>query len=139
MELEISVEDLLNKRKIESDRIEFKAGWNPDDIYHSVCAFANDYNNDGGGYIAVGVEEAHGIAVRPVKGIPEYMLDEIQKEMLSYNNMISPPYFPKAIPLEVDGNGFLLLWRERDSSVLTNHQNMLPAKRTRSIIIIFVI
>ena len=46
MELEISVEDLLNKRKIESDRIEFKAGWNPDDIYHSVCAFANDYNND---------------------------------------------------------------------------------------------
>ena len=25
MELEISVEDLLNKRKIESDRIEFKA------------------------------------------------------------------------------------------------------------------
>ena len=27
MELEISVEDLLNKRKIESDRIEFKAGW----------------------------------------------------------------------------------------------------------------
>lgn len=38
MELEISVEDLLNKRKIESDRIEFKAGWNPDDIYRSVCA-----------------------------------------------------------------------------------------------------
>ena len=32
MELEISVEDLLNKRKIESDRIEFKAGWNPDDM-----------------------------------------------------------------------------------------------------------
>lgn len=32
MELEIGIEDLLNKRKIESDRIEFKAGWNPDDI-----------------------------------------------------------------------------------------------------------
>ena len=109
MELEISVEDLLNKRKIESDRIEFKAGWNPDDIYHSVCAFANDYNNDGGGYIAVGVEEKNGVAVRPVKGIPEYMLDEIQKEMLSYNNMIAPPYFPKAIPLEVDGKWILVI------------------------------
>lgn len=48
MELEMGVEDLLNKRKLESDRIEFKTGWNPDDIYHSVCAFANDYNNDGG-------------------------------------------------------------------------------------------
>ena len=109
MELEISVEDLLNKRKIESDRIEFKAGWNPDDIYHSVCAFANDYNNDGGGYIVVGVEEKNGVAVRPVKGISEYMLDEIQKEMLSYNNMISPPYFSKVIPLEVDGKWILVI------------------------------
>ena len=76
MELEIGIEDLLNKRKIESDRIEFKAGWNPDDIYHSVCAFANDYNNDGGGYIVIGVEEEKGIAKRPVKGIPEYMSDQ---------------------------------------------------------------
>ena len=87
MELEISVEDLLNKRKIESDRIEFKAGWNTGDIYHSVCAFANDYNNDGGGYIAVGVEEKNGVAVRPVKGIPEYMLDEIQKEMVDFEQI----------------------------------------------------
>ena len=75
MELEMDVEDLLNKRKLESDRIEFKTGWNPDDIYHSVCAFANDYNNDGGGYIVVGVEEENGVAKRPVKGLPEYMLD----------------------------------------------------------------
>lgn len=36
MELELDVEDLLNKRKLESDRIEFKTGWNPDDIYLSV-------------------------------------------------------------------------------------------------------
>ena len=63
MELEMDVEDLLNKRKLESDRIEFKAGWNPDDIYHSVCAFANDYNNDGGGYIVVGVEEENGVEI----------------------------------------------------------------------------
>ena len=81
MELEISVEDLLNKRKNESDRIEFKAGWNQDDIYHSVCAFANDYNNDGGGYIAVGVEEKNRVVVRPVKGIPEYLLEEDKNVM----------------------------------------------------------
>ena len=82
MELEMDVEDLLNKRKLESDRIEFKTGWNPDDIYHSVCAFANDYNNDGGGYIVVGVEEEDGVAKRPVKGLPEYMLDSMQKDFV---------------------------------------------------------
>ncbi|MCD8123871.1 MAG: ATP-binding protein [Lachnospiraceae bacterium] len=77
MELEISVEDLLNKHRIESDRVEFKASWNPDDIYHSVCAFANDYDNVGGGYILIGVEECKGIAVRPVKGIEDYEIDVI--------------------------------------------------------------
>ena len=71
MELEISIEDLLNKRRVESDRIEFKAGWNPDEIYHSICAFANDFDNIGGGYILIGVEEKNGVAVRPVKGIEE--------------------------------------------------------------------
>ncbi len=109
MELEICVNDLLNKRKIESDRIEFKAGWNPDDIYHSVCAFANDFNNDGGGYIIVGVEEENGIAVRPVKGLPEYMLDTIEKEMIGYNNLISPPYFPQAVRTEVDGKWIVVI------------------------------
>lgn len=109
MELEMDVEDLLNKRKLESDRIEFKTGWNPDDIYHSVCAFANDYNNDGGGYIVVGVEEENGVAKRPVKGLPEYMLDSIQKDMLGYNNLISPPYFPQGIPMEVDGKWIFII------------------------------
>ena len=51
MELEVSIEDLLNKQRVESDRIEFKTGFNPDEIYHSVCAFANDFNNEGGGAI----------------------------------------------------------------------------------------
>ncbi|MCD7763712.1 MAG: hypothetical protein LUI14_11075 [Lachnospiraceae bacterium] len=40
MELEIGIEDLLRKSRVESSRIEFKAGWNPDDIYHSICAYA---------------------------------------------------------------------------------------------------
>ena len=109
MELEMDIEDLLSKRKLESDRIEFKTGWNPDDIYHSVCAFANDYNNDGGGYIVVGVEEENGVAKRPVKGLPEYMLDSIQKDMLGYNNLISPPYFPQGIPAEADGKWIFVI------------------------------
>ena len=29
MALPINIEDLLNKRRIESNRIEFKADWNP--------------------------------------------------------------------------------------------------------------
>ncbi len=110
MELEINIEDLLNKRRVESDRIEFKAGWNPDDIYHSVCAFANDFDNVGGGYILIGVEENNGVAVRPVKGLEEQEIDKIQKEILGYNNTIIPAYFPKVILEEVDKKTIMVLW-----------------------------
>lgn len=102
MELEIGIENLLKKERVEFDRIEFKEGWNPDDIYHSICAFANDYNNEGGGYIIAGVKENEGMVVRPVKGIPDNRLDEIQREMLGYNNKMAPTYFPKVVPVQVD-------------------------------------
>ncbi len=110
MELEISIEDLLKKRRIESNRIEFKASWNPDDIYRSVCAFANDFDNVGGGYILIGVDEINGVAVRPVKGVDEYNIDKIQKEMVCYNNTMAPAYFPKIIVEEVDNRFVCVLW-----------------------------
>ena len=47
---------MLSKQKIESNRIEFKKGWHPVSIYHSIRAFANDFDNLGGGYIIVGVD-----------------------------------------------------------------------------------
>lgn len=54
MALAINIEDLLNKQKIESNRIEFKKSWNPASIYHSVCASANDFNDLGSGFILAG-------------------------------------------------------------------------------------
>ncbi len=110
MELEFDIEDLLRKNKIESDRIEFKKGWNPDDIYRSICAFANDFDNIGGGYIVIGVEEKDGVAVRPVSGIPLDTIDKIQKEMLGFNRKIQPAYYAKLIPQEVDGQNIMVVW-----------------------------
>ena len=49
MALLLNIENLLNKQKIESNRIEFKKGWNPVTTYHSICAFANDFEDLGGG------------------------------------------------------------------------------------------
>lgn len=40
MSIPINIEDLLHKRKIESNRIELKTGWNPDKIYRTICALA---------------------------------------------------------------------------------------------------
>lgn len=110
MALPINIEDLLNKRRIESNRIEFKAGWNPDKIYHTICAFATDLENIGGGYILVGAEEENGIAKRPVKGLAENEIDRILKDMVGYDTKISPPYLSKVSPEEVDGKTILVIW-----------------------------
>ena len=64
--LPINITELLEQRRIESNRIEYKRGWNPMAIYYTICAFANDFENLGDGYIVVGIEEKNGMAKRPV-------------------------------------------------------------------------
>jgi len=49
MEIHFNIEKFLSNRLIEGDRLEFKRGWNPNSIYRSICAFANDFDNIGGG------------------------------------------------------------------------------------------
>ena len=110
MSLPVNITDLLNKQKVESNRIEFKKGWNPTSIYHSICAFANDFDNIGGGYIPVGVEEENGIAKRPVSGVPQEELDKIQHDMVGYNNLIEPFYAPRLSVEEVDAKQILVIW-----------------------------
>ena len=51
MSLPLNIDDLIHQRKVESARIEYKKDWNPEKDLHSVCAFANDIDNWGRGYI----------------------------------------------------------------------------------------
>lgn len=44
----LKIETLLEGRVVEHDRVEYKTGWNPNDIIHSICAFANDYEKTEG-------------------------------------------------------------------------------------------
>ena len=117
MALPINIEDLLNKQKVEDNRIEFKRGWNPDKIYHTICAFATDLDNTGGGYILVGVEQdENGIAKRPVKGLPIDTIDDIMKDMVGYDakitssNLRSLSYNTRVSKEEVDGQTVLAIW-----------------------------
>lgn len=56
MAIPINIEELLRQHVIESTRIEYKSDWNPEPILHSITAFANDFDNLGGGYIVIGVD-----------------------------------------------------------------------------------
>lgn len=110
MALPIDIHALLKGSVIETERIEFKTGWNPEVIVRSICAFANDLNNVGGGYIIVGVEEKNGVAVLPPIGLEASKLDEIQKELLRVCHFIQPDYFPVVHPEKIGDRYILIIW-----------------------------
>lgn len=106
----INLGDLLSNATVESDRIEYKTGWNPDPIIRTLCAFANDFENLGGGYIVIGLEAKDGRPVLPPAGVPANQLDRIQRELLQYCNLIQPPYFPKVSIETIKGKKLVVLW-----------------------------
>ena len=110
MALPINIDLLLTGETVEWDRIEFKKGWNPKVIMHTICAFANDINNWGGGYLLLGIEEQDGLPILPPYGIDKKELDGVQKELTNLCYKISPHYFPIAQPYVIDGQHILAIW-----------------------------
>lgn len=110
MALPISISDLIRCRTVESARIEYKSDWNPEPILHSICAFANDIDNWGGGYIIIGVEEDNGMPKFPIRGIEKSSIDRINKELLQKCNLIEPRYLPIVEQTEYEGKAVIVLW-----------------------------
>lgn len=110
MSLLVNIEDLLSGEIVEGSRMEFKEGWNPTPILRSICAFANDFENEGSGYIIIGVEEANGMPIRPVKGFNPDELEAVQKAMIGFCNLIQPSYFPNISLESIDGKHVLVIW-----------------------------
>lgn len=91
--------------------LEFKAGWNPEAVLHTLCAFANDIHNFNGGYILIGIAESNGHPVLPPVGIEPTQIDAIQKELFNLGfDAIAPYYHPIAVPVEIEGRHVLVLW-----------------------------
>lgn len=111
MSLPININDLLHGKSVEWERLEFKAGWNPLDVLHSICAFANDFHNLGGGYIVVGVAEKDGRPEMPPVGLNPASFDAVQKEILSLGySSIQPAYHPIVAPCIIEGASILVIW-----------------------------
>ena len=110
MALPINIDELINGQAVESERIEFKEGWNPEAILHSLCAFANDLNNWGGGYIIIGIKCNKGKPILPPVGLSPEQIDSYQRKLLELCHRITPHYFPVSSVEKYDGKNILVLW-----------------------------
>lgn len=111
MALPVNIDDLINARTVESVRIEFKRGWNPFDILRTVCAFANDIDELGGGYVVIGIEEQNGSPILPPFGVEQKDIDGIQREFFKLcKDNIDPNIFPSIEVIEFQGKFIIVIW-----------------------------
>lgn len=110
MPLPIDIVELINGRVVESARIEYKRDWNPETILRTICAFANDIDNWGGGYIIVGVEEENGMPKLPITGLDKSTIDKIDHEIVAKCSMIEPRYIPIVEHTSFGGAEIVVIW-----------------------------
>ncbi len=112
--LPINLDDLLHCRDVESERVEFKASWDPDttgpQVLQAICAFANDYHNLNGGYVVIGVGEREGRAARPPSGLSAGEVEAAQKWIRGHCNRLDPSYQPILSPETVEKRLVLVVW-----------------------------
>src|SRR3989344_3462689 len=109
MSLAINIDSLIKTRSIESERLEFKKGWNPEAVIHSICAFANDMNNWGGGYIVIGIEQKDGVPILPPHGLQDNHVDYIQKKIVELCYLLQPNFTPIMDSVIYQGNRILVI------------------------------
>lgn len=131
--LPFNLDDLLHCRGVESERVEFKASWDPvatgPQVLRTICAFANDYHNLNGGYVVIGVEERDGRAALPPRGLSPDEIDAAQKWIRGNCNRLVPPYPPILSPETVAGRRILVAWAP--GSDMRPHR--APARRGRDL------
>ena len=111
--LPINIDDLLYRRTVESERVEFKATWDTErigpQVIRTICAFANDYHNLNGGYIVIGVEEEDGRSVLPPRGLTADAIDRAQRWIRGQCNRMDPSYPPVLSPEPVGDRHVLVV------------------------------
>ena len=110
MAFPVNIESIIRQQVVESSRIEYKSDWNPEPIIRTITAFANDFDNMGGGYIFIGIAEENGMPKFPISGLRKDSIDSIQKDLLEKCNLIEPRYIPIVEPYVIDGKDILVIW-----------------------------
>lgn len=109
MPIPINVDSLLTGGVIENARIELKETWDAAASLKTICAFANDIDNWGGGYLIVGVHE-NADGTRDIVGVSPATIDDMLKDMLNKCKRISPDYMPIVDVAEFEGKRLVVLW-----------------------------
>ena len=109
MGIPTNIKTLISGNVVEWARIEFKETWDAEASLKTICAFANDIDNWGGGYLIIGVEDKDGKPTNP-KGVPVEKIDSYLKDLLNKCKQIQPEYMPITEVADYNGKKFIVIW-----------------------------
>lgn len=109
MGMPTNIKTLLTGDVVEWARIEFKETWDAEASLKTICAFANDIDNWGGGYLVIGVKNKNG-QPDSLQGVPPGKIDHYLKDMLNKCKLIQPEYMPITEVAEYKGKKFIMVW-----------------------------
>ena len=87
MAIPTNIQTLLSGEVVEWARIEFKETWDAEASLKTICAFANDIDNWGGGYLVIGISDKQSGLDSQI-GIPQERVDGYLKDMLNKCKLI---------------------------------------------------
>lgn len=115
MVLHVDIDKLIKGTIVETNRVEYKAGWNPEKILHTMCAFANDYEDTYGGYIVIGVSETDGVPDK-ILGVEDSEVPRIEEELFRLCNLIEPRYVPGFYAERYSDKTIIVIWAYSDTA-----------------------
>jgi len=111
MSLAVDIHRLLKGGLIEWERMDFFKSFHSSSILHSICAFANDINNVGGGYIVIGIEvDDHRRPILPPKGLSPGEVKIFKDQVYEICHFLKPHYCPVINVVDYKDKKILLLW-----------------------------
>lgn len=110
MALPTNLETLLEGGVVEWGRLEFKETWDPKASLKTICAFANDIDNWGGGYLVIGVKSGNDGRPAELVGVDPPKVDSYLKDMLNKCKLIQPEYIPITEVVQFKGKTFIIVW-----------------------------
>ncbi|SJZ65451.1 RNA-binding domain-containing protein [Anaerorhabdus furcosa] len=111
MKIPANINNLLSGQTVEWARLEFKETWNADSSLKTICAFANDIDNWGGGYLIIGISNERDRENNLIlKGVETNKIDGYLKDMLNKFKLIQPEYMPITEIVDFKSKKFIVVW-----------------------------
>lgn len=102
-------ESLFSENAGARENVVFRKTWDAEKSLKTICAFANDLEDCGGGWLIIGVKAAAGKAVK-WKGVPPKKAEGIVRDIRARCKRIRPAYRPILETVRRSGKTFVAVW-----------------------------